>query len=271
MCLRSIRPYLPRPRASCGAGPPARALLSGLPPEPFSRPHISPGWDADWLRVKGRVSNLWLNASPEQQRSKCRQRQAPQTPVPTSWASTKTPQLQASQDGRERTDGRVQHGEDARFQLCPKQRPRRRQVCLAVSTTWCSQVACSALRNPPANAGDGRPVPGSGKPLGKERHPTPVFLPGKSHAQRSLASYSPRGHRGPDTTTRQSTCSASAAFLPSGKWVKGGLAPSGKDKNLLQTLCSEEASHCSKRLRTQSCHYWLCDLKQVTQPLRDSL
>ena len=31
---------------------------------------------------------------------------------------------------------------------------------------------------------------------------TPVFLPGKSHGQRSLASYSPRGHKESDTTER---------------------------------------------------------------------
>ena len=30
--------------------------------------------------------------------------------------------------------------------------------------------------------------------------PTPVFLPGESHGQRSLAGYSPRGHKGLDTT-----------------------------------------------------------------------
>ena len=30
--------------------------------------------------------------------------------------------------------------------------------------------------------------------------PTPVFLPGKSHGQRSLAGYSPRGHKELDTT-----------------------------------------------------------------------
>ena len=28
--------------------------------------------------------------------------------------------------------------------------------------------------------------------------PTPVFLPGESHGQRSLAGHSPRGHRGSD-------------------------------------------------------------------------
>ena len=30
--------------------------------------------------------------------------------------------------------------------------------------------------------------------------PTPVFLPGKSHGQRSLAGYSPWGHKESDTT-----------------------------------------------------------------------
>ena len=30
--------------------------------------------------------------------------------------------------------------------------------------------------------------------------PTPVFLPGESHARRSLVGYSPRGHRESDTT-----------------------------------------------------------------------
>ena len=33
-------------------------------------------------------------------------------------------------------------------------------------------------------------------------HPTPVLLPGKSHGQRSLVGYSPRGHRESDTTER---------------------------------------------------------------------
>ena len=32
--------------------------------------------------------------------------------------------------------------------------------------------------------------------------PTPVFLPGESHGQRSLAGYSPCGHREPDTAER---------------------------------------------------------------------
>ena len=37
-------------------------------------------------------------------------------------------------------------------------------------------------------------------PLEKERLPTPVFLPGKSHRQRSLAGYSPWAHKESDMT-----------------------------------------------------------------------
>ena len=37
-------------------------------------------------------------------------------------------------------------------------------------------------------------------PLEKEMAPTPVFLPGKSHGQQSLADYSPGGCKESDTT-----------------------------------------------------------------------
>ena len=37
-------------------------------------------------------------------------------------------------------------------------------------------------------------------PWTRKWQPTPVFLPGKSHGQRSLASYSPWGHKESDTT-----------------------------------------------------------------------
>ena len=49
------------------------------------------------------------------------------------------------------------------------------------------------LKNLPANAGDARGaslIPGFGKiSWGRIWQPTPVFLPGKSHGQRSLAGY----------------------------------------------------------------------------------
>ena len=47
------------------------------------------------------------------------------------------------------------------------------------------------LRNPPANAGDVRVGPWVGKiPWRREWPPTPVFLFGESHGQRSLVGYS---------------------------------------------------------------------------------
>ena len=36
--------------------------------------------------------------------------------------------------------------------------------------------------------------------MSKMRQPTPVFLPGKSHGQRSLAGYSPKGRKESDMT-----------------------------------------------------------------------
>ena len=52
------------------------------------------------------------------------------------------------------------------------------------------------VKNPPANAGDLTDmglIPGLGRSPGGERawQPTPVFLPGESHGQRSLVGYSP--------------------------------------------------------------------------------
>ena len=62
------------------------------------------------------------------------------------------------------------------------------------------------VKNPPANTGD------AGSISGLERYPgvgngNPLqgFLPEKSHGQRSLAGYSPRGHKraGHDLATKQ--------------------------------------------------------------------
>ena len=46
----------------------------------------------------------------------------------------------------------------------------------------------SVAKNPPANAGDTSLIPGLGKfPWRRKWQPTPVFLPGESHGQRSLS------------------------------------------------------------------------------------
>ena len=56
----------------------------------------------------------------------------------------------------------------------------------------------------PANTGDRRDVgsiPEVGRsPGGGQGQPTPVVLPGESHGQRSLAGYSPQGHKELATT-----------------------------------------------------------------------
>ena len=61
----------------------------------------------------------------------------------------------------------------------------------------------SVVKNPPANARDTDEgsVPGGEDPLeGRTWQPTPVFLPGESHGQRSLADYSPWVCKKSDTT-----------------------------------------------------------------------
>jgi len=59
------------------------------------------------------------------------------------------------------------------------------------------------VKNPPANAGDARGsglIPRWGRSPGREWLPTPVFLPGKFHGQRSLVGYSPWGYKVSDMT-----------------------------------------------------------------------
>ena len=58
--------------------------------------------------------------------------------------------------------------------------------------------------------------------------PTPVFLPGESHGQRSLVGYSPQGHTESDTTeATQHTCMAHTLVLEksTGKGNKLGYFP----------------------------------------------
>ena len=71
----------------------------------------------------------------------------------------------------------------------------------------------------PANVGDSDSIPGSGRsPEERNGNPLPVFLSGKSHGQRSLAGYSPWGHKvGHYLATEQahsSTCVAGAFIGP---------------------------------------------------------
>ena len=52
------------------------------------------------------------------------------------------------------------------------------------------------VKNPPADAGNVDLIPGLGRfPWRKEWQPSPVFLPGEFHGQKSLAGYCPWGHK----------------------------------------------------------------------------
>ena len=50
-------------------------------------------------------------------------------------------------------------------------------------------------KNPPAKIGDLGLIPGLGRYSGEGNGNPPVFLPGESHEQRSLADYSPWGYK----------------------------------------------------------------------------
>ena len=67
------------------------------------------------------------------------------------------------------------------------------------------------VKNPPANAGDARDVgsiPGLGRSPRREWQSTAVFWSEESHRQRSLAGYSPWGHKESDMTERLSVSTA---------------------------------------------------------------
>ena len=68
-------------------------------------------------------------------------------------------------------------------------------VCVCVCINTCGGFpGGSVVKNLPANAGDAVSIPGSGRSPGEGNgKPTPVFLPAKSHGQRSLTGYSPWG------------------------------------------------------------------------------
>ena len=71
------------------------------------------------------------------------------------------------------------------------------------SILWPLNVFNSLTENV-GDAGDPGSIPGSGRSPGKWQL-TPVFLPGKSHGQRSLAGYSPWDCKEPDMTEHAHT------------------------------------------------------------------
>ena len=81
-------------------------------------------------------------------------------------------------------------GIDTYILLCIKQ----------VTNAHRASLVAQSVKNLPAMQEARVQSPGQEDPLEKEMTTTPVFLPGKLHGQRSLAAYSPYGHKESDTT-----------------------------------------------------------------------
>ena len=79
----------------------------------------------------------------------------------------------------------------------------RGQCGCSAHCMWASRVA-PVVQNLPANAGDPRDVASDfwvrKIPWRRSWQPTPVFLPGESHRQKSLVGYSPWSHKETDAT-----------------------------------------------------------------------
>ena len=101
-------------------------------------------------------------------------------------------------------------------------------------TLWVNTISICVLSSPLANSGLPKWLSGKESACQCRRHfdpwvgkipwrrkwqPTPVFLPGKSHGQRSLVGYSPRGcKRGHDSVTKQRQQRAWNILCK--KWIK---------------------------------------------------
>ena len=97
------------------------------------------------------------------------------------------------------------------------------------------------------NARDLGSIPGSGRfPWRREWQPTPVFLPGKFHGQRSLEGYSPRGHK----ESRYDRATNTAKCYYSGNWVLS--SQSTWNSNLLFCIMSCNCMQINAYLKAKS-------------------
>ena len=88
--------------------------------------------------------------------------------------------------------------------------------------------------------------------------PSPVFLPGESHGQRSLAGYSPWGRRGSDTTERVGT-HATFTEQHGGREDRRGevIRPvEGGGLGEPRLLCRREGSKTQSCVRSLDCQFY---------------
>ena len=91
------------------------------------------------------------------------------------------------------------------------------------------------VKNPPASAGDpgivGFDLWAGRIPWSRKCQPTPVFLPGRCHGQRSLAGYSPWGCKESDVTEHTEVCAMSLSYC------KASYHPCTNNLFLLKRVC----------------------------------
>ena len=87
------------------------------------------------------------------------------------------------------------------FQVMPTHFEAHYEKCTQISIA-AGFLGGSVVKNLPANEGDEGSIPGSVRkiPWRRKWQPTPLFLPRKSHGQRSLTGYSSWGCKESDST-----------------------------------------------------------------------
>ena len=93
-------------------------------------------------------------------------------------------------------------------------------------------------------------------PWRREWQPTPVFLPGEFHGQKSLEGYSPWGHKESDTKEQLSTHAQISKYNDVGIQALNKFVPSVFHLSILRVLitrcqnCLDElCSNCEKKLQ----------------------
>ena len=131
------------------------------------------------------------------------------------WRQTRRELVELSVEGKMESRRTWRHGNMAAIGMAGLRKTDKRTQSVAIICTWSARekeestlppgfasLVAQAVKNLPAMW---RPRfdPWVRKiPWRRKWQPTPVFLPGEFHGQRSLVDYSPRGHKELDTTER---------------------------------------------------------------------
>ena len=115
-----------------------------------------------------------------------------------------------------------QEGDGAKVVLMSCTQPSRSNflqdllICLWLCPLWGFPVA-QMVKNPPAM--QETQVRSPGRQGRREWKPTPLFLPGESHGQRSLMRYSPWGHKESDTTELLTLLTTTVSSVRTSTWL----------------------------------------------------